>query len=363
MDLDIIKNEILKTGYLNNPKIGMILPNKYPFLFEKINNITSSLNDSLLINRTLRSRFIFLFKYNLDINKIKKNGKWLTFNRKNDDFIDKTDDYRKKSWLNLKENIPNEFYSKENTIRILKNDNFFKNYLGKAKNRTLLKKNPKLYGSIYKHTSFMDVFNKNNNKFSCRIIFLVKYNGDVEKLKCEKCKNKNTSFNYELMGFSKLCFNCFHINNKYKYPQRDWFKEKYGDDWLNVFNNFLVKNSIKFSKNSFSKISQKIFWCIYEKLTIDEKRNCFFKELNQEWYLNSNTNFYFVDFKYKNKIIEFDGVYWHKYTKLKDNERNSQYMKLGYDLLIINENDLIDKKNKIGNELIEKCISFLRDES
>jgi len=39
------------------------------------------------------------------------------------------------------------------------------------------------------------------------------------------------------------------------------------------------------------------------------------------------------------------------------------YKNLGYQILIISENDLIDKKNKISDELISKCVNFIKNEN
>lgn len=362
MNKEQLKSEIKKTGYLENKKLGMVFNKKYPNLYNNILEITNSLNDTYYINKYFRSRVIFLIKYDSDIEKIRINNKWLSFDRKKDDFIDKTGDYVKRGWDKIKENITIEKYSKEETIDMLKADNLYLKYLGKSKNRTLLKENPKLYNSIYKHTSFMDEWHNNNKKLSSRIITLIKYDGDVNKLKCNECNINLTYFNYEIMDYKKICFSCFN-NTKYKdkYPKKGWFKNKYGVDWEEYYKIFLIENSKKFAKNSFSKISQKIFWEIYENLTSEEKKECYFKELNQEYFLNTKNGFFFIDFKYKNKIIEFDGVYWHRNTKEKDDLRDLTYNQLGYEILIINENDL--NKNKINKEVIEKCLNFLKNEN
>ena len=389
MNIDELKNEIEKIGYLKNTKIGSFFKKKYPKLFNDIKENTKLLNNSLMINRCLRSRVIFLYKYNLDITKIKVNNKWLTFDRKYDDFLDKSGDYIKRGWDNIKNNIPNEYYSKDETIKILKEDNYYKNFFGKSKNRTLLKENPKLYKSIYKHTEFMDCFNKNNNKFSIRILVLVKNNGIPENIKCEKCKENFTSFNYKTFLYNKLCYKCFHFNNKYKFPQIGWFKSKYPNTWkieydnhfLNCyptlnwfkinypdtwkeehdeFSNKLILN-LQNNGLGFSKISQEIFWLIYDKLTDEQKKETFFKELNFEWYVRDDGNFYFADFKCKNKIIEFDGLYWHRNTQEKDQIRNNIYKNKNFQIMIINEKDLLNGKNKIGDEIINKCIKFINE--
>ncbi len=94
----------------------------------------------------------------------------------------------------------NEIYSKDETIRLLETEFYYKNYFGKAKNRTLIKENPKLYKSIYYYTDILEKtftkFNKDKGNFNFRnrLIFLVEINTDIEKLKCE-C-GKTYTWNY-----------------------------------------------------------------------------------------------------------------------------------------------------------------------
>jgi very-short-patch-repair endonuclease len=362
MGNETLKFKIIETGYLEDPKIGMNFIRKFPELYNEIMVITKSLDNSYVVNQYLRARVIFLFKHNLDINKIKRNNKWLTFDRKCDDFIDKTGDYVKRGWDKIKLNLPFEFFDKEQTIKLLKEDDLYLKYFGKSKNRTLLKENPKLYNSIFKHTRFMDDWNHNNNKLSSRILSLINYDGNCDNLKCKKCDVNFTSFNYKIFDFNKICNICFnHENNQNKYPKKGWFKIKYNDKWEEMCELFIIKNAKKFENKSYSSISQKIFWGVYEQLSIAQKEKCYFKELNNEFFLNTKSGFYFVDFKCENKIIEFDGVYWHRNTIEKDTIRNESYEKLGYKVLIINENDLT--KNKINNELINKCLEFIKDEN
>jgi len=365
MDKEQLKQEIKKTGYMENTKVGYFFNMKYPNLVKEILEITKPIENSYFINRYLRARVKFLFDYDLDINKIKSNGQWLTFDRKKDKFIDKNGDYRKRGWEKSKINIPNDYYTKKKTINILLKNDYYLKFLGKAKNRTLLKENPKLYSSIFEHTKFMDLFNKNNNKFSMRILVLTKYGGKEEKIKCKKCKEIFTTFNYEMFDFNNLCYDCFHHNNKNKYPQKGWFKNKYPLNWEDEYEKFYYHNVLKLNNynQGYSKISQKIFWMIYEKLSSLEKENTYFKELNNEWYIKDVDGFYFVDFKCGNKIIEFDGIYWHKNSKEKDEIRNTVYKNSGYQILIINENNLVDKKNKISNELINECVNFIKNEN
>jgi hypothetical protein len=106
-------------------------------------------------------------------------------------------------------------------------------------------------------------------------------------------------------------------------------------------------------------ISQKLFWEVYNLLNSEDKELCFFKELNDEWFINDGENFFFCDFKYKNKIIEYDGIYWYKDIN-KDIIRNGVYEKMGYQILIINENDYSQLNQNINT--VNKCVNFLLNE-
>ena len=73
----------------------------------------------------------------------------------------------------------------------------------------------------------MNLFNKNNNKFSMRILFLVNKNGDINKIKCKSCNINFTSFNYSIEDYNENCKKCFHTSNNH-YPTIGYFKKKYG---------------------------------------------------------------------------------------------------------------------------------------
>jgi hypothetical protein len=297
----------------------------------------------------------------------------------------------KKGWLTSKNSVTDEVYSLDKTIELLKYDNYYLTLLGRAKNRTLLKENNVLYQSIYKYTEKLNSFNCNNNKFSQRILFLVKDGGDIEKIKCSKCKNNFTSFNYEKGYYNENCLNCFN-NTKTKYPTVSWFKEKYGDNWeINYkldrekiknkrvgskewyikkygyetgleryyeIKDKRIENIINITTSRVSKISQEFFWLLYNQLNDNEKEFCFFHELNNEYLLRDGRLVFFIDFKCGNKVIEYDGSYWHQ-DKVHDELRNKIYKKNGFDYLIINEKDY-DRSNKNENTII-KCLNFIRN--
>jgi len=56
-----------------------------------------------------------------------------------------------------------------------------------------------------------------------------------------------------------------------------------------------------------------------------------------------------------NKIIEFNGEYWHSKTKEDDKIRYSIMKDLGYKVLVIEEKEY--KENK--SHIIKKCIDFI----
>jgi very-short-patch-repair endonuclease len=391
MNIKELKEKILSTGYSTNKKIGMYFHTKYPELYRELIDKTKDLDETFWSNKYFRARFVFLIKYNLDINKIKCENGFYTFDRLSDDFVNRTGNYTSRGWEKTKSKIPSEIYDIYKTIFILKNNNFYKNYFGKSKNRRLINDDPILYGSIYYHTNFMNSFNKNSNKLTSRIVFLVNYDGDINKLKCQTCQLNFTSFNHTTKDFNKICKSCFKKSSHY--PTKEYFKNKYGDQWEQYYNQnrelissykvnsmswFIkrygetegkqkyekyleerIKVLDKLKSKKISKISQKLFWLIYENLTDNEKTNCFFKELNKEKLIKiDNSKYYFADFVMNNKIIEYDGSYWHNETD--DNIRNSSYNKIGFDVLSINENEF--NRNKKNSEIIDKCLKFLRDE-
>jgi len=131
----------------------------------------------------------------------------------------------------------------------------------------------------------------------------------------------------------------------------------------------------KTRKNKFSKISQSLFWKIYNLLT--EDKDCiYFAELgeNKELDVSGLNNEYrlklpervlmpdFINIKTK-KIIEFDGTYWHgEYmiknpNKLRDEIRDEVLLKNGYKVLHIKE---VDYRNN-EDLMVKKCLGFLND--
>lgn len=363
-------------------KGGLSMFNKdYPNLINEINFHTKEMQICSM-NKTLFAKLLYLKKYNGEINKIKDNDKILVFDRNVGDFIIKAQNSAKKSWeiINNIISSTNEFYSKEETIELLKST--YEKYLGKSGNRKLLSENVKLYASVYHHTSFMNGLNENLNKFSSRLIILVNniniYCTIHNKLKHWKIINKKLVI---------ICADC-----EPKYPSVDWFKLKYADNWLlyhtarkdsvrkNKSNSrewfirkFGVDGGEKYSDyvsnkmealsilkaNRYSKISQELFWKIYNYL--EDKSETYFHDLNNEYVIripdkyNHENTVMMLDFKYKNKIIEYNGNYWHNSEK--DNIRYSILKEMGYDVLVVTSDEY--NRNKKSANIVDKCLKFL----
>jgi hypothetical protein len=141
----------------------------------------------------------------------------------------------------------------------------------------------------------------------------------------------------------------------------DYYIEKYGEiDGLTKYKENKLSKIYQF-QNKYSKISQDLFWSIYPKLTTNE--GCYFYELNTEYTFyvwEDNMTIINVDFKLGNKIIEFDGDYWHSKPEQikKDKQRDDYLRKKGYIILRIRESDYRNDKNKIINE----CLNFLKND-
>ena len=117
----------------------------------------------------------------------------------------------------------------------------------------------------------------------------------------------------------------------------------------------------KLKLNKYSKISQTLFWEIEKRINYADG-DLYFYELNNEYFLkidnkfNYKSNIIFLDFKYQNKIIEYNGNYWHNHEN--DKIRYEILKKMGYDVLVITSDEY--NRNKKTESTINKCIKFLQ---
>lgn len=354
-------------------------------VYEDVFNKTTILNGTYKDNEKFTARLLFLNKYGGNINKITTNNKIKRFNGK--DFIDTAINSAKKQWSILDEKMNkieiDDLYSISKTIKVLLLNGRYLHYLGKSKNRTIQKHDLILYKSIMYHTRIFNKFNKNYNKLSHRILFLV---GDLEVF-CDSCRKKN-HWSY-IDGVLKI--SCSKCNPKF--PSQNWFREKYDENWSLKYDEYFDRikkiktNSLewyikkyglkngnlkyikryedqliriyKLKKNRYSGISQSLFWSINNKILNND--DIHFQEKTGEYYIvipnkyKFESNIIFVDFKKDKKIIEYDDKYWH--DPKKDFTRDEILKDLGYDVLRISSDEY--NRNNKSEKVINKCIKFI----
>lgn len=162
----------------------------------------------------------------------------------------------------------------------------------------------------------------------------------------------------------------------------DSFVNRYGDEIGKERYKLFIEKLLAYSENkpNYSKISQELFWRISVELSVELQTKVKFAELNDEqfYYTGDDLKIIQVDFKCGNKIIEFNGDFWHanptQYRKgdilqhpnnhilaedlwNTDKKRIDWLKSKGYDILIIWESDY----NKNKKEVINKCINFINE--
>mgnify|MGYP003641888982 CR=1 FL=1 len=148
------------------------------------------------------------------------------------------------------------------------------------------------------------------------------------------------------------------------------FIERYGDEvGTDKYEEFLYKSveNLKLRPN-FSKISQELFYSVKNGFKCGSGRMYFANENGEYILYPSRFDEIFgiikiiqVDFKYGNKIIEFDGDYWHSKPEQikKDKLRDEYLIGKGYKILRVKESEYKMGKDKTINE----CIKFLNNKS
>lgn len=146
--------------------------------------------------------------------------------------------------------------------------------------------------------------------------------------------------------------------------------EKYGEEegnkrWLERQEKWLEN----YKKLNYSKVSQKLFWDIFEVFENDAD-NIYFATLdknkqrddsgkNYEYLFRSGKRHLKLDFflKNKKKVIEFDGYYWHRAhaKRITNEEKDALLKEAGYDVYHVNEMDYYDDPT----EVLKNCIKFL----
>jgi len=224
------------------------------------------------------------------------------------------------------------------------------------------------YIDRYGYTEGLKKWNIKNKKISKRQVkkyYIEKY-GEEEGLKKwnDRYKYFNTklSTQIELYGKEEGTKRYKMFIERMAYSNTiDYYIDKYGNELGEIYYTEYIIKCTKRNK-LYSKISQKLFWMIYHNLTNNEKMKCYFGELNEEYVFYVNTTdikIMYVDFKLEDKIIEFDGTYWHSLeeSKINDKIRDNYLQSKNYKILRIKEQDFVDNNTAV----VEKCLLFLRE--
>lgn len=122
-------------------------------------------------------------------------------------------------------------------------------------------------------------------------------------------------------------------------------------------------------KNGYSKVSQELFWKVYNKIK-DQFKEVKFATIRNGVKMDDKRSYehiifhkgetFFLDFFVKdlNKAIEFDGIYWHslKNVQERDKMKDECLNDLNIKCLRVNEQDYYNDPQKVINE----CIQFLK---
>ena len=154
---------------------------------------------------------------------------------------------------------------------------------------------------------------------------------------------------------------CTYCDNNLKFYT---FKLGYGN------NNKICKNCLaKHCGFGVSNVSQKLFDSIYNEMPTKKQKNIKYHNKTGEEVIKIenrdisnlpqhvdflNKNRYHIDFLMDNKIIEFDGIYWHK--DIKYELAKDAFLQLkGYQILHISEQEYYKEPEKV----LQKCLEFL----
>lgn len=165
---------------------------------------------------------------------------------------------------------------------------------------------------------------------------------------------------------------CIRENGKikgkliWKKRQEKWqstLKSKSQEE-INEINFKKIKNGLLAFPRGYSKVSQELFWSVYEKL---EDKNVYFatngvKNTNNEYIVKTENGIRLLDFYIPKQYIciEFDGVYWHRNKKLDLIRENEIYKSIpNIKIYHVKENDYYKDKVKVINE----CLNFIKENS
>jgi very-short-patch-repair endonuclease len=200
---------------------------------------------------------------------------------------------------------------------------------------------------------------------------------------------KNSEYNKNRKGKALSIAEKQRISNKMKgwVNTLKWFINKFGEELgkqkylersklISEKSHFRIYN--KTNKQQISKISQRLFWQIYNTMSVLKSETVYFGELNNEYSCElTHCCFDFVA-KDRKKVIEFNGDKFHGNPKFykpddspnpflksllakeiwsMDEKKNNLARSKGYQVLVVWENDFKENEKNV----IKNCIVFLEN--
>jgi very-short-patch-repair endonuclease len=192
--------------------------------------------------------------------------------------------------------------------------------------------------------------------------YIDEYGEELGNQICKKIKD-NSSLQSFILRYGD-------IEGKLKYEENckkcaitlDKMILKYGEELgSKKYYEWYLKISSVTNTKGYSKISQELFWSIYNNLLEEQRKYCKFYELNEEekfyFWQDKKCFLYRVDFKYKNLIIEFNGRYWHKIKfdlTDKDMLRKANLESIGYKVIVITDDEYEKNKELIVTNILNE---------
>lgn len=271
-------------------------------------------------------------------------------------------------------------------------------YLKSGGYRTLIKNDKKMFFSILNYSQQINFCE--NITFRSRVYFL---QGKIKEYKCPECGEyycwNNTEFVFKMKRTDKHFKNKWDLEyytryygeseglkkyneylkkraegtektKKMKVNSKQFYVKKYGENegtkrYLESVNNRLSK-----SLKAFSKSSQNFFETLVTECKLD-KNKCFYAtnngektiKLDDEYSKILNQSIIRPDFIVGNKIIEYNGMYWHRNSSEKDFFKKRFLESIGFEVLTVWENEEQGKALKRCKDFINKDRFLIKTQS
>lgn len=322
------------------------------FVIEQLNSVASSFDKKTIYYKSDMIRN--LIKYKVD-------GNWV--NRINESKKFGNDSSSLESYVvRYGDTIGNQMFDEKIKNTTITEKSYIKKYgkkLGKQKWKDLCKSK-----GNFSEQHFVEKYGELIGKQKWKETLTKKLKTQKENFKNKKWKNGRTLEEYQERHGIEDGYKRWKLrNDKQQYRlSREYYIDTFGSEHGSVKYRLYVEQNIRNFKSpgGYSKISQRLFDTVYNQLDINHQSKCKYATRNdEERFFMNNDKLILTDFKCGNKIIEFDGDYWHRLDETKQQDKLKQRFleSKGYSVLRIKESDYNTNKQ----EVINKCINFINE--